>query len=183
MSQYAKAMVARVFVLFGMLACLGCLSQQSPNTQSPGAGARAGVPSSEPGDAIKVKFDEHSRCGSLPLPEWVGRTAPWQVVGRSTVSQEDADKSARLELTKSLEVQVDGVDRTTQQETTRAGFSYSVSSDVVETVHITISGLEILQRYTDPCGSSYYSLARLDREQAVNAWGVDLKALGEQHGG
>jgi len=63
-----------------------------------------------------------------------------------------------------------------------AGFSYSVSSDVVETVHITISRLEILQRHTDPCGPHYHSLARLDRDQAIHAWNVDLKALDERHG-
>jgi len=35
--------------------------------------------------------------------------------GRSTVSQEDADKSARLEVIKSLEVRVDGVARTSRR--------------------------------------------------------------------
>lgn len=143
---------------------------------------RTGKSAPVPAQSTRVVSGGSGRCESLPLPGWVGQTVPLQAVGRSSVSQEDADKSARLEMIKSLEVKIEGSDRTSQQETTGAGFSYSVSSDVVETVQITISGLEILQRYTDPCGSSYYSLARLDREQAVNAWGVDLKALGEQHG-
>lgn len=143
---------------------------------------RTGKPAPVPVQATSVVSGGSGRCESLPLPGWVGQTVPLQAVGRSSVSQEEADKSARLEMIKSLEVKIEGSDRTSQQETTGAGFSYSVSSDVVETVQITISGLEILQRHADSCGPYYYSLARLDREQAVNAWGVDLKALGEQHG-
>lgn len=143
---------------------------------------RTGKPAPAPVQSTRVVSGGSGRCDSLPLPGWVGQTVPLQAVGRSSVSQEDADKSARLEMIKSLEVKIEGSDRTSQQETTGAGFSYSVSSDVVETVQTTISGLEILQRHADSCGPYYYSLARLDREQAVNAWSVDLKALGEQHG-
>lgn len=120
-------------------------------------------------------------CHALPTPSWVRQSAPLQAVGRSTVSQEDADKNARVELIKTLEVKIDGADRISQQETSDKGFSYDISSDVVETVQITISGLDVLQRHADPCGPQYYALARLDREQAVKAWGVDIVALAERH--
>lgn len=119
-------------------------------------------------------------CQALPTPSWVRQSASLQAVGRSAVSQEDADKTARVGLIKTLEVKIDGADRISQQETSDKGFSYHISSDVVETVHITISGLDVLQRHADPCGPQYYSLARLDHEQAVKAWGVDLAALAER---
>ena len=119
-------------------------------------------------------------CVSSPLPQWVTRTAAMQAVGRSTVSQEDADKSARLETVKGLEVTIEGADRTSLQETTDKGFSYAVSSDVVETVQITISGLDIIERHYDACMAQYLSLARLDRDQAVKAWLVDQQVLNEQ---
>ena len=119
-------------------------------------------------------------CVSPSLPPWVTGATPMQAVGRSTVSQEDADKNSRLEVVKSLEVTIEGADRTSLQETTDKGFSYAVSSDVVETVQITISGLDIVARHRDPCASRYFALARLDREQAVKAWLVDRQAFTER---
>ncbi|MBP8116153.1 MAG: DUF4384 domain-containing protein [Nitrospira sp.] len=164
---------ASLLILTEILTCLGCMSQ-------PGTGSKASGRVASP--APVVGSGGGGRCDSPSLPGWAGQTVPLQAVGRSSVSQEDADKSARLDAIKSLEVRVDGVDRTSQQETSASGFSYSISSEVVETVHITVSGLEILQRHTDPCGPHYYALARLDRDQAVHAWHVDLKALDEQRG-
>lgn len=182
-------------IVTGMLTCLGCLSQTGPGSTAPGTVASSAPVAGSVGDSrcdslpgwaqpqrCRRGAVVERRCDSSPLPEWAEHTVPLQAVGRSAISQEDADKSARLEVIKSLEVRVDGVDRTSQQETSATGFSYRVFSDVVETVHITVSGLEILQRHTDPCGPRYYSVARLDRDQAVHAWSVDLKALDERHG-
>ncbi|HRB80884.1 MAG TPA: DUF4384 domain-containing protein [Nitrospira sp.] len=117
------------------------------------------------------------RCESSVPPAWVRQTAPWQAMGQSTVSQEEADRHARLEVVKSLEVKIDAVDRSSQQETSAEGFSYSASSEVMETVQIAISGLDIVDRYADPCGAHFFALARLDRDRAVNAWGVELENL------
>jgi hypothetical protein len=186
---------AHLLIVTGVLTCLGCLSQPGPGSTAPGTVASSAPVAGSVGDSrcdslpgwaqpqrCRRGAVVERRCDSPPLPAWAGQTVPLQAVGRSTVSQEDAEKSARLEAIKSLEVRVDGVDRTSQQETSAAGFSYRVSSVVVETVHITVSGLEILQRHTDPCGPHYYALARLDRDQAVHAWSIDLKALDERHG-
>ncbi len=186
---------APLLIVTGILTCLGCLSQTGPGSTAPGTVASSAPVAGSVGDSrcdslpgwaqpqrCRRGAVVERRCDSPPLPAWAGQTVPLQAVGRSTVSQEDADKSARLGVIKNLEVRVDGVDRTSQQETSAAGFSYRVSSVVVETVHITVSGLEILQRHTDPCGPHYYALARLDRDQAVHAWSIDLKALDERHG-
>lgn len=132
---------SHLLIVTGILTCLGCMSQ-------PGPGSTAAGTAVSPAPVVGSVRGGH--CDSSLLPAWAGQTVPLQAVGRSIVSQEDADKSARLEVIKSLEVRVDGVDRTSQQETSAGGFSYRVSSDVVETVHITISGLEILQRHTAP---------------------------------
>jgi len=118
-----------------------------------------------------------STCNGAGLPEWWSLKVPLEDVGDSTVSQEDADKVARVAVIKQLEVQVTGKDVSFQQETTGGAFSYSVSSEVVEQVNIGISGLDIVARHADVCRGRFYARAKLDRAQAAHAWQIDLRSL------
>ena len=118
-----------------------------------------------------------SRCESSPVPSWVTQTVSLEGVGDSTVSQEDADKAARVAVIKQLEVNVTGEDSNITVEETGGKLSYRASSSVVEQVNLRISGLDIVKRYADACRSRFYALARLDQAQAVHAWQIDLRTF------
>ncbi|MEY4529277.1 MAG: hypothetical protein RL768_2996, partial [Nitrospirota bacterium] len=119
-------------------------------------------------------------CRGPHAPDWWSLKAPLEDVGDSTVSQEDADKAARVAVIKQLEVHVTGKDVSIQQETTGGAFRYSISSEVVEQVNIGISGLDIVTRHADTCRGRYYARAQLDREKAVHAWQIELRNLSGQ---
>ena len=125
-----------------------------------------------------------SPCVTAKAPDWVNRSASelggsLPGTGDSTVSQEDADSAARRDLVKQLEVTITGADETVLHESTAAGFSYVVNSKVVEKVNLRIAGISVVARGADRTCGRYFSLVRLDREQAVTSWLRDLKDTGE----
>lgn len=143
------------------------------------AGCSTGLDSG-PASTPQAAATGKGRCESSSAPSWVMHTGALEGVGDSTLSQEDADKTARIAVIKQLEVSVTGEDSTITVEETGGKISYRAESSVTEGVNIRLSGLDIVKRYTDVCRSRFYALARLDSMQAVHAWQIDLRTALDQ---
>ena len=99
-------------------------------------------------------------------------------IGASDVSQKVAEGDARLDVAKTLEVNIAGADTMEQQETTGGKFSYSVQSSIVERVDLSLAGLTI--QNSSSCHNRWYAQAKLNRTKAETAWRTDLNALDSQ---
>jgi hypothetical protein len=163
--------IVRMWLPAGLSVLLGCQAGGAP----PLVAARAQVPQQAATSAP---------CVTAQPPDWVNRGASelrdgLHGIGESTVSQEDADSAARRDLVKQLEVTITGADETVQHESTASGFSYVVSSKVVEKVNLRIAGISVVARWADRTCGRYFSLVRLDLKQAVESWLRDLKDISE----
>lgn len=163
--------IVRMWMLAGLSVLLGCQAGEAP----PLVAVRAQAPQ---------QAAASSPCVTAQTPDWVNRSAPelrdgLHGTGDSTVGQEDADSAARRDLVKQLEVTITGADETVLHESTASGFSYVVSSKVVEKVNLRVAGISVVARWADRTCGRYFALVRLDREQAVTSWLRDLKDMSE----
>lgn len=160
-----------IWLLPGFAALMGCQASGAPPLVAVRAqGAQLAAASSP--------------CVTAQTPEWFNRSAGelkdgLSGIGDSTVSQEDADSAARRDVVKQLEVTITGVDEMVQSESTASGFSYAVSSKVTEKVNLRIAGIAVVARSVDRTCGRYFSLVKLHRDQAVEAWLRDLKDISE----
>ncbi len=160
-------------VMLGLLLLGGCQSTVTPGLDpgSPVAETRNGKAS------VDKRMGSARPCIGIHRPAWAARTGSFEGVGESAEGQQDADARARADVIKQLEVSISGSDESVQQETSEAGFSYSITSTVIERVNLSVSGLEIMRRHVDPCDKRHFALAKLDPRRAVHAWQVELKNL------
>ncbi len=126
--------------------------------------------------------DSSVSAGSEQPPAWVTqRTHPIYPsafyligVGFSDKGSNEADDAARLDLLKQIEVEIKGEESAVQTESSQSGSNKSsatksstyVQTRVESTVHMTVPGLRIEERWMDSTHTRYYSLAVLDREDA-----------------
>ena len=95
--------------------------------------------------------------------------------GGPAKSRESAEKQARLDIAKSIEVGISSEETIQEQETSDKGFEYSVKSRIVERVNLALTGFSIPN--VGKCGNQWYARARLNRADAENAWRSDLRGL------
>jgi len=114
-------------------------------------------------------------------PAWIShRTGTFTGVGGPEPNKDDAEAKARQEVVKQIEVSITGTGKFRQEESTGGTFAYSVSSTVVESIDLSISGLEIKELFFDDCRHRYYALATLNVPRAENGWHQDLRDLDSQ---
>ncbi len=159
-----------VGLLLWVIIWAGC---QSAGPLMPSDGMEV-VQAAHPSEESPIRDLNPTTCMPTLVPDWVRRTNPLQGRSESTVSQEDADAQARKDLLKQLEVTITGKDQVVSTETTDKGFRYAITSENLETVHLNVSGVQVQERWINPCNGRYYALATLNRKQATDAWLHDL---------
>ncbi len=114
--------------------------------------------------------------GFCSPPSWDGEMEDFHGYGMSTVSQDAADRAARLEVAKQFDVQMIQEDTVREGESSGGDFWYTLRSDAVEKTNVRINGLTIRERHFNSSCGQYFAFAVLDHERSVSVLVADLQA-------
>ena len=94
-------------------------------------------------------------------------------LGESQESLETAEANARSNIAKSIELHISGTTTVEEKETSDKGYKFSVKSEIVERVDLTLAGISITNSVK--CENQWYARAELNYNKAKRAWLADVE--------
>lgn len=151
-----------------------------PRTQS--AQAHPTRSAALPAEQAVKKHSQEPSWVMTPLrsSEWLYGVGSAGINSSETVASKIADDQAKVNLASNLRISVSGTNKSA--ETLKSGVvSQSFSSEVRNTVAaVSLTGLNITERYVDKKQSTVFSLAALHRQTALDIIGQQITAIDTQ---